>query len=78
MPQGCRVAALGRLLAGGADCVSDPYQLGEEMVVGRSTAGAIISINAFNQPDVEARKIARAAHVGIREEWSATPDPILG
>src|SRR6266851_10255957 len=41
--------------------VTDPYQLGEEMFrweIATAVAGAIIGINAFNQPDVEASKIA--------------------
>jgi transaldolase / glucose-6-phosphate isomerase len=62
--------------------VSDPYQLGEEMFrweVATAVAGAIIGINAFNQPDVEASKIATRKLTSEYEKSGALPPetPIL-
>ncbi len=40
--------------------IADPYQLGQEFFrweIATAVAGAIIGINAFNQPDVEASKV---------------------
>jgi transaldolase/glucose-6-phosphate isomerase len=56
--------------------VSDPYQLGEEMFrweVATAVAGAIIGINAFNQPDVEASKIATRKLTSAYEKSGALP-----
>jgi transaldolase/glucose-6-phosphate isomerase len=56
--------------------VSDPYQLGEEMFrweVATAVAGAIIGINAFNQPDVEASKIATRKLTSEYERSGALP-----
>ncbi len=41
--------------------VADPYDLGQEMFrweIATATAGSILGINPFNQPDVEASKVA--------------------
>ena len=62
--------------------VSDPYQLGEEMFrweIATAVAGAIIGINAFNQPDVEASKIATRKLTSEYEKSGALPPetPIL-
>jgi transaldolase/glucose-6-phosphate isomerase len=62
--------------------VTDPYQLGEEMFrweVATAVAGAIIGINAFNQPDVEASKIATRKLTSEYEKSGALPPetPIL-
>jgi len=62
--------------------VSDPYQLGEEMFrweMATAVAGAIIGINAFNQPDVEASKIATRKLTSEYEKSSTLPPetPIL-
>jgi transaldolase/glucose-6-phosphate isomerase len=62
--------------------VSDPYQLGEEMFrweMATAVAGAIIGINAFNQPDVEASKIATRKLTSEYEKSGTLPPetPIL-
>jgi transaldolase/glucose-6-phosphate isomerase len=62
--------------------VSDPYQLGEEMFrweIATAVAGAIIGINAFNQPDVEASKIATRKLTSEYEKSGALPPetPVL-
>jgi transaldolase/glucose-6-phosphate isomerase len=62
--------------------VNDPYQLGEEMFrweIATAVAGAIIGINAFNQPDVEASKIATRRLTSEYEKSGALPleTPIL-
>src|SRR6266568_5345043 len=62
--------------------VTDPYQLGEEMFrweIATAVAGAIIGINAFNQPDVEASKIATRKLTSEYEKSGALPPeaPIL-
>jgi len=79
-------AAVAALEAAGQPVVrialSDPYQLGEEMVrweIATAVAGAIIGINAFNQPDVEASKIATRKLKSEYEKSGALPPetPIL-
>ncbi len=62
--------------------VTDPYQLGEEMFrweIATAVAGAIIGINVFNQPDVEASKIATRKLTSEYEKSGALPSetPIL-
>jgi transaldolase/glucose-6-phosphate isomerase len=52
--------------------VADPYQIGQEFFrweVATAVAGSIIGINAFNQPDVEASKIATRQ---LTEEYEKT------
>jgi transaldolase/glucose-6-phosphate isomerase len=52
--------------------VTDPYQLGAEMFrweIATAVAGAIIGINPFNQPDVEASK---AETLKLTEEYEKT------
>ena len=79
-------AAVAALEAAGQPVVrialSDPYQLGEEMFrweIATAVAGAIIGINAFNQPDVEASKIATRKLTSEYEKSGALPPetPIL-
>jgi transaldolase/glucose-6-phosphate isomerase len=62
--------------------INDPYQLGEEMFrwqIATAVAGAIIGINAFNQPDVEASKIATRKLTSEYEKSGALPPetPVL-
>jgi transaldolase/glucose-6-phosphate isomerase len=52
--------------------VQDPYAIGEEFFrweIATAVAGSIIGINAFNQPDVEASKIATRK---LTSEYEAT------
>ena len=52
--------------------VSDPYELGQEFFrweIATAVAGSILGINAFNQPDVEASKIATRK---LTEEFERT------
>jgi transaldolase/glucose-6-phosphate isomerase len=59
--------------------VTDPYQLGEEMFrweIATAVAGAIMGINAFNQPDVEASKIATRKLTSEYEKSGALPPEI--
>lgn len=56
--------------------VSDPYQIGAEMFrweIATAVAGAIIGINPFNQPDVEASKIATRKLTSEYEKNGALP-----
>lgn len=56
--------------------VTDIYQLGAEMFrweVATAVAGSIIGINAFNQPDVEASKIATRKLTSEYEATGALP-----
>jgi transaldolase/glucose-6-phosphate isomerase len=64
-PDAAQDAAVAALEAAGQPVVrigvSDLYQLGAEMFrweIATAVAGSIIGINAFNQPDVEASKVA--------------------
>jgi transaldolase / glucose-6-phosphate isomerase len=62
--------------------IRDPYQLGQEFFrweIATAVAGAIIGINAFNQPDVEASKIATRQLTSEYEQTGALPaeKPIL-
>jgi transaldolase/glucose-6-phosphate isomerase len=59
--------------------VNEPYQLGEEMFrweVATAVAGAIIGINPFNQPDVEASKIATRKLTSEYEKSGTLPPEI--
>jgi transaldolase / glucose-6-phosphate isomerase len=63
--------------------VADPYDLGQEFFrweVATAVAGAIIGINVFNQPDVEASKIATRKLTSEYEKTGALPPeiPTLG
>jgi transaldolase/glucose-6-phosphate isomerase len=52
--------------------IADPYQIGQEFFrweIATAIAGSIISINAFNQPDVEASKIVTRQ---LTEEYEKT------
>jgi transaldolase/glucose-6-phosphate isomerase len=56
--------------------VADPYDLGQEFFrweMATAVAGAIIGINAFNQPDVEASKIATRRLTSEYEQTGALP-----
>ena len=85
-PDAAQDAAVAALESAGQPVVrinlADPYQLGEEMFrweVATAVAGAIIGINAFNQPDVEASKIATRQLTAAYEKTGALPaeTPIL-
>jgi len=63
--------------------VADPYDLGQEFFrweIATAVAGAIIGINVFNQPDVEASKIATRKLTSEYEKTGALPPeiPTLG
>src|SRR6202040_361187 len=52
--------------------LQDPYAIGEEFFrweIATAVAGSIIGINAFNQPDVEASKVATRK---LTSEYEAT------
>lgn len=56
--------------------MSDPYDLGAEFFrweITTAVAGAIIGINAFNQPDVEASKVATRALTSEYEKTGSLP-----
>ncbi|QSJ20524.1 bifunctional transaldolase/phosoglucose isomerase [Nostoc sp. UHCC 0702] len=56
--------------------VAHPYQLGQEFFrwqIATAVAGSIIGINAFNQPDVEASKIATRQLTTKYEKTGALP-----
>ena len=62
--------------------VSDPYNLGQEMFrweIATAVAGSVIGINPFNQPDVEASKIATRKLTTEYEKTGTLPpeSPIL-
>ncbi len=62
--------------------VYDIYDLGQEMFrweIGTAVAGSIIGINAFNQPDVEASKVATRNLTSEYEKTGSLPQetPIL-
>jgi len=62
--------------------VGDVYDLGQEFFrweIATAVAGSLIGINPFNQPDVEASKIAtRSLTNGIREDgFPAAESPVL-
>jgi transaldolase/glucose-6-phosphate isomerase len=79
-------AAVDALEAAGQPVVrinlTDPYQIGEEMFhweIATAVAGSIIGINAFNQPDVEASKVATRKLTSEYEKTGSLPQemPIL-
>jgi transaldolase/glucose-6-phosphate isomerase len=56
--------------------VSEPYQIGQEFFrweIATAVAGAIIGIDAFNQPDVEASKIETKKLTDAYEKTGALP-----
>jgi hypothetical protein len=62
--------------------VANPYELGEEFFrweIATAVAGSILGINAFNQPDVEASKVATRKLTAEYEKTGALPPetPIL-
>lgn len=62
--------------------VSDVYNLGQEMFrweIATAVAGSVIGINAFNQPDVEASKVATRKLTSEYEKTGSLPpeSPIL-
>ncbi|HYL35986.1 MAG TPA: bifunctional transaldolase/phosoglucose isomerase [Bryobacteraceae bacterium] len=62
--------------------LADPYNLGQEMFrweIATAVAGAVIGINPFNQPDVEASKIATRKLTAEYEKTGSLPaeSPIL-
>lgn len=85
-PDPSQDAAIDALLQAGQPVVriliQDPYQLGQEFFrweIATAVAGSIIGINAFNQPDVEASKIATRQLTSEYEKTGAFPaeTPIL-
>ena len=62
--------------------VADPYDLGAEFFrweIATAVAGSIIGINPFNQPDVDASKVATRTLTAAYEKTGSTPPeaPIL-
>src|SRR3972149_2562908 len=56
--------------------LSDIYELGQEMFrweIATAVAGSIIGINAFNQPDVEASKVATRKLASEYEKTGSLP-----
>jgi transaldolase/glucose-6-phosphate isomerase len=56
--------------------IADPYQLGQEFFrweIATAVAGSIIGINAFNQPDVEASKVATRQLTSEYEKTGTLP-----
>jgi transaldolase/glucose-6-phosphate isomerase len=85
-PDTAQDAAVAALEAAGQPVVrmtlTDPYQLGEEMFrweIATAVAGALLGINPFNQPDVEASKVATRQLTSAYEKTGALPPeaPIL-
>lgn len=59
--------------------VADPYQIGQEFFrweIATAVAGSIIGIHAFNQPDVEASKIATRQLTDAYEKTGSLPPEI--
>ncbi|ABW31248.1 bifunctional transaldolase/phosoglucose isomerase [Acaryochloris marina] len=57
-------------------CVTDAYQLGQEFFrweMATAVAGAVLNIHAFNQPDVEASKIATRQLTDAYEQTGLLP-----
>jgi len=57
--------------------VEDRYALGQEFFrweIATAVAGSLLGINAFNQPDVEAAKVAARALTDAYEKTGALPD----
>ncbi|MFQ6096528.1 MAG: transaldolase, partial [Armatimonadota bacterium] len=62
--------------------IADPYDLGQEFFrweFATAVAGSLLGINPFNQPDVEASKVATRALTAEYEKTGALPAeaPIL-
>lgn len=85
-PVPCQDAALDALERAGQPviriAVTDPYDLGAEFFrweIATAVAGSIIGINPFNQPDVEASKVATRALTSAYEKTGTIPPevPIL-
>ncbi len=62
--------------------VADPYDLGQEFFrweIATAVAGSILGVNAFNQPDVEASKVATRKLTSAYEKTGALPPetPVL-
>jgi transaldolase/glucose-6-phosphate isomerase len=79
-PDGEQDAALARLTAAGRPVlridVAEPYALGGEFFrweVATAVAGALLGINPFDQPDVEAAKVAARAVTAEYERTGALP-----
>ena len=79
-PDAAQDAAVAALEAAGQPVVrisvASPYDLGEEFFrweVATAIAGSILGINAFNQPDVEASKIATRTLTSEYEKTGALP-----
>src|SRR5262249_17255192 len=79
-PDGAQDAAVEALAMAGQPVVrislADPYQLGAEMFrweIATAGAGSIIGINPFNQPDVEASKVATRKLTAAYEKTGALP-----
>jgi len=79
-------AAVAALEAAGQPVVriamADPYQLGAEMFrweIATAVAGALLGVNPFDQPDVEASKVATSKLTSAYEKSGALPSeaPIL-
>ena len=65
-----------------ASTLGDVYDLGQELFrweIATAVAGSVIGINAFNQPDVEASKIATKKLTSEYEKTGSLPPetPIL-
>lgn len=80
-PDGGRTAALEALAAAGHPVVhidvGGPYALGQEFFrweVATAVAGAVLGINPFDQPDVEASKVATRALTAAYESTGRLPD----
>jgi transaldolase / glucose-6-phosphate isomerase len=79
-PDAAQDAAVEALATAGQPVVrislADPYQLGAEMFrweIATAVAGSIIGINPFNQPDVEASKVATRKLTAAYEKTGALP-----
>lgn len=62
--------------------VADPYDLGQEIFrweIATAVAGSIIDVNPFNQPDVDASKVATRQLTAMHEKTGSIPPetPIL-
>jgi transaldolase / glucose-6-phosphate isomerase len=79
-PDAAQDAAMEALATTGQPIVrislADPYQLGAEMFrweIATAVAGSILGINPFNQPDVEASKVATRKLTAAVEKTGALP-----
>jgi transaldolase/glucose-6-phosphate isomerase len=57
--------------------IQDPMEIGEEIFrweIATAVAGSVIGINAFNQPDVEAAKVAARSLMAAYEKSGALPE----